>query len=287
MVLVQLLRPKQWIKNLLVLAPLIFAGRLTDGPSVVLAVGAMVGFSLLASSMYILNDVHDLEFDRQHPFKKFRALASGKITVEAAWSLAVGLLLAAIGITWWVGQELTLVALAYAGLIFTYSRYLKSQVVLDVLVVAVGFVLRALAGAVAIGVVFSPWLLVTTLFLALFLVLGKRRQELVGSDTVAHRYRPVLADYSSKMLDQLLVMVATASLVGYSLYCLWPDTTARLGSSNLIYTLPVVIYGLFRYFYLVYRRDENGDPTEMLYTDRPLLASVVLWGVLVVVIIYQ
>lgn len=287
MTLIQLLRPKQWIKNLLVFAPLVFAGKLMDWPSVVLAVGAFAGFNLLASSMYILNDIHDLEFDKQHPNKKYRALASGKVTVETAWSLSVGLLLGALWVTWWVESELTLVALLYAGLIFSYSRYLKSIVVLDVLVVAIGFVLRALAGAVAINVVFSPWLLVTTLFLALFLVLGKRRQELVGAGEHAHRHRPVLGEYSVALLDQLIGVVATASLVSYALYCLWPETIARFGTTNLIYTLPIVVYGLFRYFYLVYLRDRDGDPTEILYSDRPLLVAIVLWGVFVIAIIYQ
>lgn len=286
-VVIKLLRPKQWIKNLLVFAPLIFAQELLVFENVIRSVFAFIAFCFLSSCMYVVNDIYDCELDKAHPIKSKRPLPSGRISSQQAWIMA--LLLGALGLilAWYLGRDFSLVAVIYLALILAYSVWFKHEVILDVLIVSVGFVLRALAGAVVIQVEFSPWLLVTTLFLALFLALGKRRRELILLADEAVNHRKILGEYSRSLLDQLIVMVATASLLSFTLYTLSSNTITKFGTTNLVYTLPLVIYGLFRYFYLVYRKDGGGDPTETLYTDLPLLGCVALWGILIIVIIYR
>lgn len=282
----KLLRINQWVKNLLLFAPLVFAQDLLRTHYFINSLIAFSSFCLLSSCMYIVNDISDRVADRHHPVKKDRPLASGRVSVNTAWGLAGLTLLIGTALGWVVNVQFLLVAYTYLLVIISYSLWLKRIAILDIMIISMGFVLRAYAGSVAINVELSAWLIVTTLFLALFLTLGKRRNELVTLGAVARDHRLSLAGYSQSLLDQLIVIAATASLLSYTLYTLSEDTIERFGNTELVYTLPVVVYGLFRYFYLVYMDNRTGDPTEVLYTDTPILASVALWGVLVVAIIY-
>jgi 4-hydroxybenzoate polyprenyltransferase len=279
------LRPHQWLKNLVVLAALVFSKHLFDAPAVAQAALAFAIFCALAGAVYLVNDLADLERDRLHPAKRTRPLASGALSPGAARAAATLLFVVAVAAAWTLGPGFLLCALAYPALGLAYSLGLKHVVILDVLAVALGFVLRAVAGAVAIGVHFSPWLLVCTILLALFLVLAKRRHELVTlDDAVGHRQ--ILAEYSPYLLDQMIAVVTASCLTAYAFYTLAPETVEKYRTERLALTIPFVIYGIFRYLYLVHRRDQGGSPGEVLLTDRPLLAAVALWAIAMVLIVY-
>ncbi|HKZ31622.1 MAG TPA: decaprenyl-phosphate phosphoribosyltransferase [Vicinamibacteria bacterium] len=279
------LRPHQWLKNLVVLAALVFSKHLFDPPAVAQAALAFAVFCALAGTVYLVNDLADLERDRLHPAKRTRPLASGALSLGVARAAATLLFVGAVAAAWTLGPGFLLCALAYPALGLAYSLGLKHVVILDVLAVALGFVLRAVAGAFAIGVHFSPWLLVCTILLALFLVLAKRRHELVTlDDAVAHRQ--ILAEYSPYLLDQMIAVVTASCLTAYAFYTLAPETVEKYRTERLALTIPFVIYGIFRYLYLVHRRDQGGSPGDVLLTDRPLLAAVALWAVAMVLIVY-
>ena len=245
----------------------------------------MVVFCALAGVVYLVNDLADLERDRLHPSKRTRPLASGALSPAVARAAAALLFAFAVAAAWTLGPGFLLCALAYPALGLAYSLALKHVVILDVLAVALGFVLRAVAGAFAIGVHFSPWLLVCTILLALFLVLAKRRHELVTlDDAVGHRQ--ILAEYSPYLLDQMIAVVTASCLTAYAFYTLAPETVEKYRTERLALTIPFVIYGIFRYLYLVHRRDQGGSPGDVLLTDRPLLAAVALWAVAMVLIVY-
>ena len=284
--LVVSLRPAQWTKNLVVFAALIFGERLTDTPSVVRALGAFVIFCGLSGTVYLVNDVLDREADRLHPVKSRRPVASGALSTRAALSAACGLGLVALAASWLLGGAFLAVAGSYLGLLSVYSGPIKHVVILDVLTIAIGFVLRAVAGAVAIGVPISQWLLVCTILLALFLALSKRRHELVLLAGGAKHHRRILGEYSPYLLDQMIAVVTASTLMGYALYTVSPETVAHFGTDRLLLTLPFPIYGIFRYLYLVHQKQGGGSPAEMLLTDRPLLVCVALWALSVGVIIY-
>jgi len=279
------LRPHQWLKNLVVLAALVFSKHLFDVDAVAQAGLAFVVFCALAGVVYLVNDLADLERDRLHPSKRTRPLASGALSPAVARAAAALLFAFAVAAAWSLGPGFLLCALAYPALGLAYSLALKHVVILDVLAVALGFVLRAVAGAFAIGVHFSPWLLVCTILLALFLVLAKRRHELVTlDDAVGHRQ--ILAEYSPYLLDQMIAVVTASCLTAYAFYTLAPETVEKYRTDRLALTIPFVIYGIFRYLYLVHRRDQGGSPGDVLLTDRPLLATVALWAVAMVLIVY-
>jgi len=279
------LRPHQWLKNLVVLAALVFSKHLFDPPAVAQAALAFAVFCALAGTVYLVNDLADLERDRLHPAKRTRPLASGALSLGVARAAATLLFVGAVAAAWTLGPGFLLCALAYPALGLAYSLGLKHVVILDVLAVALGFVLRAVAGAFAIGVHFSPWLLVCTILLALFLVLAKRRHELVTlDDAVAHRQ--ILAEYSPYLLDQMIAVVTASCLTAYAFYTLAPETVEKYRTERLALTIPFVIYGIFRYLYLVHRRDQGGSPGDVLLTDRPLLAAVALWAAVMVLIVY-
>jgi 4-hydroxybenzoate polyprenyltransferase len=279
------LRPHQWLKNLVVFAALVFSKHLFDVPALAQAALAFAVFCALAGAVYLVNDLADLERDRLHPAKRTRPIASGELRPSVARAAAALLSLAALLASVALGPRFLLCALAYPALGFAYSLGLKHVVILDVLAVALGFVLRAVAGAVAIGVHFSPWLLVCTILLALFLVLAKRRHELVSlDDAVGHRQ--ILAEYSPYLLDQMIGVVTASCLTAYAFYTLAPDTVEKYRTERLALTIPFVIYGIFRYLYLVHRRDQGGSPGDVLLTDRPLLVAVALWAAAMVLIVY-
>ncbi len=283
--LVVSLRPHQWIKNLVLLAALTFSKHLFEPDASLRAFLAFAIFCALASCVYLVNDLVDLQRDRLHPLKRSRPLASGALPPYAAQAAAGILVPAALAASLLLGTGFAACATAYLGLGLAYSFVLKHSVILDVLAVAIGFVLRAVAGAFAIGVHFSPWLVVCTLLLALFLALAKRRHELVTlDDAAAHRLS--LADYSASLLDQMIAVVTASCLTAYAFYTLAPETVEKYRTERLALTIPFVIYGIFRYLYLVHRRDLGGSPTDVLLTDRPLLVAVALWALAMVLIVY-
>jgi len=284
--IIKLVRPSQWIKNGVVLAGLVFAGEADSPDMISLAVQALVAFCFLASAVYIINDILDRERDRQHPLKKNRPIAAGKISVGPA--VLISLLLASGGLilSYSININLLIVAAGYFVLNILYSLVLKNVVIIDVMSIAAGFVLRALAGAVAIEVEFSGWLLVTTFVLALFLGLGKRRHELILLEKAAVAHRKILEKYSPYLLDQLIGVVTASTVITYLFYTLSPEVGNKLGTEYLFVTIPFVIYGIFRYLYLVHKEEKGGSPTRLLLTDPPLLTDVVLWLATVILILY-
>ena len=284
--LVKSLRPKQWLKNLFVLAPGVFAYELFDASAVLRLGLAFAVFCAVSSAVYLLNDVLDREADRVHPTKRLRPIASGIVSPSLA--LATAFALAAIGLAGaaTLGLEFSAYVAGYLVLTIGYTVYFKHAVILDVMFLAAGFVLRVGAGAAAVDVEKSEWLLLCTLLLALFLGFSKRRHELTLLEGGASNHRRVLVHYSPELLDQMIVIVATAAILCYILYTVWPSTVAKFGTKHLIYTVPFVIYGIFRYFYLIHQRQSGGDPTDSLVSDMPLLVSVLLWGVTAVAVIY-
>jgi len=280
------LRPSQWTKNLIIFAGVLFGQRLTDVSAVLAAAGAFVIFCLLSGVVYLINDVMDREADRRHPIKKARPIASGALPVRAALTaaglIAAGALVSALALR----PEFGLVALLYVVLLGLYSWRLKHVVIIDVLTIAVGFVLRAVAGAVVIPVAVSVWLYLLTILLALFLALAKRRHELVLLADGATGHRRILQEYSPYLLDQMISVVTASTLVAYAIYTVSPETTAKFQTHWLGLTLPFPLYGIFRYLYLVHQKDGGGSPSDMLLTDRPLLICVALWAAVVAVIIY-
>lgn len=281
------LRPGQWTKNLLVFAPLIFAVRLFDVEAVIRSVEAFTIFCGLSGVVYLINDIADREHDRRHPVKSRRPIASGALPVPVAGGAALVIGAGAMTSAFALGWRFGAVSAAYIALQCLYSGPLKHIVIVDVLTLAIGFVLRAVAGAVAIGVSISHWLLVCTILLALFIGLAKRRHELVLLADGATGHRPILSEYSAYLLDQMIAVVTASTLIAYIFYTISPETEQKFGTSWLGLTIPFPLYGIFRYLYLVHRREGGGSPADLLLNDRPLLACVTLWVVAVVLIIYH
>jgi 4-hydroxybenzoate polyprenyltransferase len=284
--IVRLARPHQWIKNTLVLAALIFGQRLFIFHDVVLAVVAFVAFCALSSAGYVLNDIADRDADRLNPEKCDRPLARGDLTVAAASREAIALAAIAVALSIVLGKEFVGIAVLYAALQFAYSLWAKHQVIIDVIAVAMGFVLRAFAGGVAIQVAVSPWLVFITFVLALFLVLARRRHELIvlGDEAVAHR--SALSQYSVRLVDQMISIVAGATLVSYMIYTASAEVEAKLGTHHLYLTVPFVAFGILRYLYLIDERNEGGDPARALLHDRPLMLAVALWILTDIALLY-
>jgi 4-hydroxybenzoate polyprenyltransferase len=280
------LRPGQWTKNLLVFAGVLFGRRLLDPGAVVDALAAFAIFCALSSVAYLVNDIADRDADREHPAKAARPIASGALPVAAASGAALMIGAVALAGALASSRELAAIAAVYLTLQLVYSGLLKHVVILDVLTIAVGFVLRAVAGAVAVHVEISHWLLVCTILLALFIALAKRRHEIVLLADGASDHRPILGEYSAYLLDQMIGVVSASTLIAYIFYTISPETQAKFGTVGLELTIPFPLYGIFRYLYLVHRRDGGGSPADLLLNDRPLLACVALWALAVAVIIY-
>jgi len=284
--MIRLARPHQWIKNALVLAALVFGQRLFVLHDVIRAVIAFVAFCALASAGYVLNDIADRDADRLNPEKCDRPLARGDLSVAAAGRTALTLAAIAAVLSLVLGPAFVGIAALYAGLQLAYSLWAKHEVIVDVIAVAIGFVLRAFAGGVAIHVSVSPWLVFITFVLALFLVLARRRHELIalGDDAVAHR--SALSYYSVRLVDQMISIVAGASLVSYMIYTASAEVEEKLGTSHLYLTVPFVAFGILRYLYLIDERDEGGDPALVLLHDRPLMFAIVLWILTEIALLY-
>jgi 4-hydroxybenzoate polyprenyltransferase len=281
------LRPGQWTKNLIVFAALIFGHRLTDLSATFTAVAAFLVFCGLSGAVYLVNDVLDREQDRRHPLKARRPVASGTLAPRTALRVAFLLGGVALGAAFWIRPAFCAVAGAYLGLLVVYSWGLRHLVILDVLTVAIGFVLRAVAGGVAIGVVISQWLLVCAILLALFLALSKRRHELTVLADNATGHRPILEEYSPYLLDQMISVVTASTLIAYTFYAISSETAERFGTPLLGLTVPLPLYGIFRYLYLVHQKAQGGSPAELLLNDRPLLVCVALWATAVILLIYR
>ena len=286
LVFVRTLRCYQWSKNLLVFGALIFAQQLHIPGQVLRSILVFFAFCMLSSAMYIFNDLIDIENDRIHPEKKTRPLASGEISQRVAGAIMILCLFLGLGCAWWLGVKVLLITLLYVGLIGAYTLFLKNAIVVDVIVVSIGFVIRAVAGAMALEVVFSNWLVVCTMFFALFLSISKRRHEISILEHRALDHREVLGHYSAAYLDAINQLVAGATLITYTIYTCSPEVVDRVKTDKLYLTLPFIVYGLFRYLYLVHNDLDGGDPSRTLLRDRPLSVTVLLWGIACVAILY-
>jgi len=281
------LRPGQWTKNLIVFAGLVFSLKLFEPPAILTAIEAFVIFCALSGLVYLINDVMDRESDRRHPTKCRRPIAAGDLPVSVALSAAGIIGAIALSAAFMLGFRFGVVAAGYVALQALYSGPLKHIVIIDVLAIAIGFVMRAVAGAVVLDVVISHWLFVCTILLALFIALAKRRHELMLLADEATSHRPILGEYSAYLLDQMIAVVTASTLIAYIFYTISPETEQKFGTSWLGLTIPFPLYGIFRYLYLVHKRELGGSPADLLLNDRPLLACVTFWVLAVVLIIYH
>jgi 4-hydroxybenzoate polyprenyltransferase len=289
--LVSLLRPFQWSKNGIVLAGLVFSRHLLQADYALRTAAAFATFCLASSAIYALNDVIDVERDRLHPMKRDRPVASGRIRRPTALALSGILAAAALAVGTGLGPPFLITLCVFLILNTSYSLTFKHVVILDVMLIAMSFVVRAIAGVMALrpldaGIELSPWLLVCTLFLALFLGLGKRRHELNLLEANAGGHRSTLSEYSPAFLDQLIAIVTSATIIGYAIYTIAPGTVSRYHSPALVYTIPFVTFGVFRYLYLIQIRQGGGNPSRTLYRDLPILLTTLGWLVTVVLVVY-
>ena len=280
----RLVRPVQWSKNAVVLAPVIFA-RIADQPGpLAQAIGALVAFCLLSSAMYIFNDWQDIERDRHHPVKRFRPLAYGQIAPRPALTVSVVLTLTAFMLGWAISPALSGVLAAYGALVIAYTLFLKRLIIVDVFAIAGGFLLRAVGGAVAVEVLVSAWLMLCTVLLALFLGFCKRRNELLTLQGSAALHRGALDGYTPVVLDQFIVVTATSTILSYAMYTFTSNTVPN--DDSMVYTVPFVVFAMLRYLYLVYVRRLGGAPEALLFRDPPLLGAIALWGITAVLILW-
>jgi 4-hydroxybenzoate polyprenyltransferase len=286
-----LMRPRQWIKNVVVLAGVVFAGRLSEPAFFARALAAFSVFCILSSGIYVLNDLVDAEADRRHPEKRHRPIASGRVGKGAALSLALALLAAGLAAAAALGPRLAWTGAAFVALNVLYSTWLKHHAIVDVMSIAVGFMMRAIGGVEVLrdlddSVTLSEWLLLCTFFLALFMAFGKRRAEISLLEEDAKSHRVVLDEYSLGLLDVIIPLVSGCAILAYSIYSIWPGTVAKLGTDKLVYTVPLVVYGFFRYLFLIRERGLGGNPSEILFRDAALSASVIVWALAIVGILY-
>ena len=284
--ILRLMRPAEWVKNGLVFGPLLFSKHLLDLHSLALVTLAFASFCVIASGAYVMNDLRDCERDRQHPLKRLRPLPAGRIRRPTAVALAAGLMGVGIGSAAFLGSGFLILTVSYLLLQFAYTYSLKEVVILDVMAIAAGFVIRAAAGGVVIDVPISPWLIICTFLLMLFLGFSKRRHELTLLEENATHHRASLREYSPYFLDQMISVVTASTVVAYAIYTVSPEVREKLGTERLYLTIPFVLYGIFRYLYLVHQREEGGNPSRVLLSDRPILIDIVLWVVTVAILLY-
>lgn len=285
------MRPDQWTKNLVLFAGLVFAGGLGSATLTLYAAAGFLVFCGLSGATYIFNDLADMKRDREHPVKRKRPLASGRLPVGVARAAGVALIALALAAAYRLHVNFGLVATGYVALNALYSLALRKMVILDVMAIAIGFVLRAVGSVEVLrepapGTELSPWLLVCTFFLALFLGLGKRRHEALTLGTDADSHRPTLRHYPPPLVDALFGVVTASTVVSYAIYTIWPGTIEKVGSAGLVYTVPFVVYGVFRYLYLMFAEGSGGAPAKALLSDLPLGINIVAWVVAVALVIY-
>lgn len=284
------MRPRQWTKNLVVFAGLIFSRNIADTALLLKSVEAFIIFCGLSGVIYLVNDVADVEKDRLHESKRHRPLPAGRLRVGEALAAAVVVGAVALLAAYRVGVNFLIVSLFFFALNFLYSFALKKIVLLDVVSISLSFVVRAIAGVEVLrgvdpSIEISQWLLICTLFLSLFLAFCKRRYELMKLPE-ASQHREALAEYNALLIDQLVSISAAGAILSYSIYTIWPDTVEKFGTSGLVYTIPLVLLGVMRYLYLVYGKDKGGNPSEMLLSERFILIVVFAWILLVVAVFY-
>ena len=284
--LLQLLRPTQWSKNTVLFAALIFAKHLFVLPDLLAVTLGFLAFCSLASGAYVMNDLRDCARDREHPLKSLRPLPSGRVRRGTAVALSIVLVLTGMLCAIALRPGFGLLAGVYFVLQVAYTFWLKEVVILDVMSIAAGFVIRAVAGGVIIAVPVSPWLIICTFLLALLLGFSKRRHELVLLEGRATNHRASLKDYSPYFLDQMIAVVTASTVVAYAIYTASPEVREKLGTDKLYLTIPFVLFGIFRYLYLVHQREEGGNPTQLLLRDQPLLIDVLLWIATAALLLY-
>ncbi len=280
------MRPQQWIKNLFLFAALIFSENLFNSYDIFLTVVGFFVFSFTASGIYLFNDITDLEKDKLHPTKSQRPLPSGKLSTSTASLVSMFLMAFGIVAAFFLTIGFGIVLLLYSVINVLYSLKLKDIVILDVMTISAGFVLRVIGGAILINVPTSEWLIICTILLSLFLGFSKRRHEIMILENDANSHRSVLEHYSPYFLDQMIGIVTASTVMSYALYTISEETVKKFGTSHLIYTVPFVLYGIFRYLYLVHKKEEGGNPTKLAVTDRPLMVNVILWILVTSYIIY-
>jgi len=280
----RLLRPAHWIKNAFVLVGLLFGRAIFKTEFVVDAIFVFISFCLIASFVYVVNDLADVEADRLHPVKRNRPIASGAVSPFQAMILAALLLAAALPVAWQASPIVFVIVIGYGVMNLAYSLGLKHIVVMDVFIIAMGFMLRIFAGTVGIGIEPSKWLIVCGLMVTLFLGFAKRRSELVQAGN--NKQRQVLGHYSVELLDKFIGIMASATIITYSLYTVAPETVKQHHTDKLIYTSPIVIYGLFRYLFLLYERKQGEDPVTDLFHDQQILLTVLLWGIATTALVF-
>ncbi|OYT73235.1 MAG: decaprenyl-phosphate phosphoribosyltransferase [Chloracidobacterium sp. CP2_5A] len=285
-VLLKALRPQQWTKNILLFPALLFSQHLFHWRETALACAACAVFCLLSSGVYLLNDLLDIESDRAHPTKRHRPLASGALPIPVGIAACILLSLGSLATAFWLSPAFAWTAVAYFLLQAAYAVRLKHVVILDVGCIAAGFVLRAVAGGQVIAVTISSWLLICAMLLSLFLALGKRRHELLLLEDGATAHRRILGEYTIELLDQMIAIVTAATVVCYTFYTVAPETVAKFGTARLVFTVPFVLYGIFRYLYLIHRRQLGGSPEKALLNDGASMVNLALYGLTVVVVLY-
>jgi 4-hydroxybenzoate polyprenyltransferase len=285
------MRPRQWTKNLVLFAGIVFSRNLFDRSLLDLSFYGFAVFCILSWAIYILNDVCDRKRDGEHPAKRKRPIPAGLLRASEALPFSIALIAVSLAVSWFLGREFFTAAVLFTGINVAYSMVLRNIVILDVFSISFSFLLRAVAGVGALrpripDIEISPWLLICTLFLSLFLAFCKRRNELVflGEDQT---HRDSLKDYSVHLLDQLVGLSAAAALISYSIYTIWPSTIDKFGTDNLVYTIPLVVFGIMRYLYIVYSRNEGGDPSGVLLTEKSILITVFLWFVATILILWR
>jgi 4-hydroxybenzoate polyprenyltransferase len=284
--LLKSMRPVQWTKNLFVFAALIFAQKFFSVPLLLKSFAAFLVFCLVSGALYIFNDLQDREEDRAHPKKSKRPIAKGEIGKTEALAVFVLLAGGALIAAFFLNRYFFIAVVIYFFLQLGYSLKLKQVVILDIFVIAAGFVIRVVAGGLVIDVPISSWLLICTTLLALFLAMGKRRHELVLLEDRATDHRPILKEYSAYLLDQMIAVVTASTLIAYCLYTISAETVEKFGTEHLVWTSAFVLYGIFRYLYLVHQKGKGGSPEELILQDKPLLLNIVLWIGAVILILY-
>ena len=280
------MRPSQWAKNILIFAGLIFSRNLFNALVFWKVFAGFSVFCLAAGSIYLFNDIKDLERDREHPEKSRRPLASGKLRIETAYTaMAIAVFVALIG-AFVLDRTFLAIIIAYLIINLVYTIKIKHVVILDVMCIAFGFVLRVFAGTALANVEITDWLIICTITLSLFLGFSKRRHEIASLQTGQSNHREVLSEYSIQFLDQMIAVATACSAMSYALYTISDETVARFQTRNLVYTIPFVFYGIYRYLYLIHQKKAGGDPTSALLRDKPLLVNNIFWLIVVLIIIY-
>ena len=280
------LRSKQWIKNFFIFLPLVFGKKLLAYPIDLKVIAAFFLFSIASSVVYLINDIIDIEKDKLHPTKRLRPIASGKLMVREAWTAAVILGAIAITCSFLLDIYFGMIVVVYLAFNFLYSKILKNAVIIDVFCIGAFFLLRIIAGSIVAKVQMSHWIIFMTVLLALFLGFNKRRQELsvLGKEAIYHRR--ILTQYSVYFINQMVLVITSSTVVCYMLYTVDPETVKRFGNSHLIYSIPFVYYGIFRYLYLIHKLKKEGDPTRILIADKKMQLNLVLWLIVCILVVY-